>query len=116
MSGSHSDDPAALEAAARELHAIAKKARSQAAALQKCAGKVEPMSQKMQSLIGGSSTGVDKKMAGTLDRAARDLAGGITALLAAGQTAEALAREANIRALRAREAQAVAEPSRRARY
>lgn len=106
-------DPVALERAAREFHAIARSARAQAGYLDKHAGKVEPVAQGVSSIIGGTASGTDKKMIGTLGRAVRDLRDASRRLHESAQAAEQLAREATARALSAREAQAVAQSARR---
>nr|WP_313777376.1 hypothetical protein [Mycobacterium sp.] len=110
--GGH-DDPLALERAAREFHAIAQSARAQAGHLDKHAGKVRPVAHGVTSIIGGTASGTDKKMIGTLDRALRDLQDASRRLNESAQAAEQLAREATGRALSAREAQAAAQSARR---
>ena len=107
------DDPVVLERAAQELHAIAQRARTQAAHLDKHAGKVQPVAQGVSAIVGGTASGADKKMIATLHSAMRDLQDASRGLNESARTAERLACEATRRALAAREAQAVAQSARR---
>ncbi len=110
--GGHGD-PVALERAAREFHAIAQSARAQAGHLDKHAGKIKPVAQAVSSIIGGTASGTDKQMIGTLDRVLRDLQEASRRLNESAQAAEQLAREVTARALAAREAQAADQSARR---
>ena len=77
------------------------------------AARVKPVATKVNSIIGGTATGTDKKMVGTLDLALRDLAGASAQLRQAARTAEQLAQQATARALAAREGKATHHAARR---
>jgi methyl-accepting chemotaxis protein len=105
-SSGRGDDPAALERAAKQLHDIARKARRQAGVLSSNATRVTPVAAGVKSVIGGTASGSDRKMIGTLERGVSDLNAAAQSLAEAARTAEQLAQEAGARALRAREERA----------
>ena len=98
MPGKESQSPEELERAAAQLESLARKLVQIANSTKSYGGKIIPIADGIASEVGGSATGKDKQIAGTLAGCARDVNRSAAATQQAAQEARRAADEARSRA------------------